>query len=123
MILRNPNWRKEGVHVWPPGSGNAASAVYMHHIVPLKVLLSISTMKDGQKWVHLSVSYPDRLPSWEELKKVKNEFLGEHVEAIHVLPKAADYVNLHPHCLHLWAPYEHSWAAPNLQNIEWESAP
>ena len=26
--------------------------------------------------------------------------------AVQVLPREADYVNIHPNCLHLWAPAE-----------------
>jgi len=58
----------------------------------------------AEKWLHVSVSRTDRLPSWEDLKAVKDRFIGRDREAIQVIPRSRDFVNVHPFCLHLWAP-------------------
>lgn len=58
---------------------------------------------DGQRWLHVSCSFPDRLPSWDDLKMVKETFIGREALALQVLPPETEYVNLHPYCLHLWA--------------------
>lgn len=71
----------------------------------LKVIESIAE-HDGRLWRHVSVSRATRLPSWDDLKVVKAAFIGGDRPAIQVLPSLAEYVNLHPHCLHLWAPHE-----------------
>lgn len=47
---------------------------------------------------------PEALPSWEDLRRVKDIFIGREVEAYQVLPKESEYVNVHPFCLHLWVP-------------------
>lgn len=112
-------WKKLPSIEYPPG--NIGAYVFEHRLVPLRVLRSISETKDGEFWIHLSVSRPDRLPSWDELKKVKNEFLGEDVEAYQVLPKKKDYVNAHPHCLHLWVPRDERSRVANLQELKWEN--
>lgn len=60
------------------------------------------TRDEASRWMHLSLSRSDRLPSWEELRDAKNELLGRHVRAIQVLPPGDEYVNIHPNVLHLW---------------------
>ena len=62
----------------------------------------VDPMESGEHFLHVSVSRRSRLPSWDDLKLVKKSFIGEDREAVHVLPKASDYINLHPYCLHLW---------------------
>lgn len=68
----------------------------------MTVIVSGSTELDGKRWLHVSCARPDRLPKWEELREVKNRFVGEERLALQVLPQKSRYVNLHPHCLHLW---------------------
>lgn len=58
-------------------------------------------------WLHVSTSRKDRLPSWEDLRDVKNLFVGLDRRAIQILPPQAEYVNMHPNVLHLWAPVGH----------------
>ena len=96
---------------------------FVHRLVPLTVMHSISTVKDGSLWNHISVSYPSRVPSWIELMKVKNEFLGEEVEAYQVLPKKSDHINIHKYCLHLWAPVDGERRVANLNDLINEKAP
>lgn len=68
----------------------------------LAVIVSQAVEQDGKRWLHVSCSRRDRLPSWEDLGDVKAAFLGDEVLAIQVLPKKSQYVNLHPFVLHLW---------------------
>ncbi len=57
---------------------------------------------DGELWAHLSYSRVDRIPSWEDGKRVKDVFLGPKRKALIVLPPDAEYFNLHPNCLHMF---------------------
>jgi hypothetical protein len=66
-----------------------------------RVILSGDREEDGRRWMHLSTSFQDRLPTWEELRDVKELFLGDRT-ALQVLPKKENYVNVHPYVLHLW---------------------
>ena len=70
----------------------------------LRVLLSVDRMDDGQRWLHVSLSRARSLPTWEDMKLVKDIFVGRNHEAVQVLPRDDDYVNLMPYCLHLWSP-------------------
>lgn len=68
----------------------------------LSVIVSGSTEADGRRWAHVSLSRPSRLPSWDDVREVKDAFIGRDRKAIQVLPPEAEYVNIHPHVLHLW---------------------
>lgn len=54
------------------------------------------------EWLHVSASFPDRMPSWDDLGMLKRILIGPDADAIIVLPKQRQYVNIHPNCLHLW---------------------
>lgn len=68
----------------------------------LYVIVSGCVEGDGRRWIHVSCSRSDRLPSWSDLRKVKDAFIGRERKAIQVLPPASEYVNFHPYVLHLW---------------------
>lgn len=61
----------------------------------------------GAEWLpegvykHVSLSHPNRLPSWAEIKIVKEKFFGD-TTVIQVLPDSSRYINIHPYCMHLW---------------------
>jgi len=55
-------------------------------------------------WDHVSVSLRDRCPTWAEMTYIKDLFFAPDETVIQFHPAAADYVNLHPHVLHLWRP-------------------
>jgi hypothetical protein len=89
----------------------------------LRVLRSLSTMKDGSRWIHVSASRATSHPTWEDLVKVKENFIGQHVDAVMVLPKREDHVNIHPHCFHWWSHWDGPFEGfPNLQDIVDEKA-
>jgi len=68
----------------------------------MSVVVSGCIEDDGRKWIHLSVAGPGRVPHWSELVDVKELFLGRDSKAIQVIPPRAEYVNIHPHVLHLF---------------------
>lgn len=63
---------------------------------------------DGDKasdgWEHVSVSIRRRIPNWLEMSFVKDLFWAEDELVVQFHPPRAEYVNNHPHCLHLWRP-------------------
>lgn len=68
----------------------------------LTVLSSLDDMEDGVVALHVSVSRAKKLPTWEDLKAVKNVFMGPEVDAFHIIPAISDHVNLHNYTMHLW---------------------
>ena len=66
---------------------------------------------DGEDWAypppvfeHVSVSLPDRIPTWDEMCLVKAMFWDEDDCVIQYHSPRRDYVNFHPNVLHLWRP-------------------
>lgn len=56
------------------------------------------------RWEHVSVSLSSRPPNWQEMCWVKDKFWYEDELVIQFHPPKAQYINFHPHCLHLWKP-------------------
>jgi hypothetical protein len=68
-----------------------------------KELKIMSSGKDEEYgWEHVSVSIDKRAPNWEEMCFVKNLFWDDEECVMQLHPPKSEYVNLHPHCLHLW---------------------
>ena len=72
----------------------------------LKVLSSGPAEPDSglelKQWEHVSVSCNKRSPTWEEMCFIKSIFWEPNEWVIQYHPVKKDYVNNHPHCLHLW---------------------
>lgn len=58
---------------------------------------------DGRWWLHVSLSHPDKMPSYMDLAEVKRIFIGEEREAVQVFPPASEHISFHDRCLHLWS--------------------
>ncbi len=69
----------------------------------VRVLVSGCVEGDGKRWLHVSLSRPNRLPTWRDLRTVKDIFVGRERLAVQVLPPQRDYYNFHPYVLHLWS--------------------
>jgi len=59
---------------------------------------------DGEGWQHVSVSLPNKIPSWDLMCKIKILFWGEDEYVIQIHPPKSEYVNNMKFCLHLWKP-------------------
>lgn len=69
-------------------------------------------VSDEGDWDHVSVSLPNRCPTWDEMCLVKDLFFEPHEVAMQLHPAKSGYVNHHPHCLHLWRPHNKSIPLP-----------
>ena len=72
------------------------------HSNGLRVITTVATESDGKNWLHVSFSRAERLPSWLDLREVKDVFVGREGTALQVIPSTEKYRNQHPFCLHLW---------------------
>ena len=59
-------------------------------------------IEENDNITHLSISHPDRIPSWGELKQAKYHFFP-NLSMVMYFPPIKDYVNIHPNCLHLYS--------------------
>jgi hypothetical protein len=50
---------------------------------------------------HLSISHPNRYPTWDEVAKARYELVPDEVHMVMHLPKMDEYVNIHESCFHL----------------------
>lgn len=73
----------------------------------IRVILSIDITPKWGALKHVSASHPKRLLYWGELLKVKEHFFGD-IDCMMVMPKKADYVNLHKFTFHIWQ-YPENW--------------
>lgn len=67
---------------------------------------------DGGGWEHVSVSLPDRCPTWAEMCAVKDLFWDEDDVVMQLHPAKSEHINAHPFCLHLWRPTETAIPTP-----------
>lgn len=66
----------------------------------------------GGGWDHVSVSYRDRCPTWDEMCKVKDIFFQADECCVEYHPPKKDYVNVYPYCLHIWRPQDAAIPTP-----------
>lgn len=65
-------------------------------------VISSGSFYQGNDWEHVSVSLPDRCPTWAEMCVVKDLFWKESETVIQFHPRKNSYKNYHEFCLHLW---------------------
>ncbi len=75
------------------------SSIVKERGTPLCIIAS-----DGMLWEHVSVSLPNRCPTWEEMCVIKAMFWDDDDCVVQFHPPRSEYVNNHPYCLHLWRP-------------------
>jgi len=102
--VRAPRLRRPVPDCWETLQAPAPALAWISD--GLKVLASCDRIEDQTWWLHVSLSRGRRLPSWEELRNVKELFIGRQHVAVQVFPADRDYINLHPYCFHLWSPEE-----------------
>jgi hypothetical protein len=74
---------------------------------PLKVIASrwsAAHIGSPEPWNHVSVSRPERCPTWEEMEQVKRLFFGPDEVAMQLHVPEAAHISFHPFCLHIWQP-------------------
>lgn len=64
-----------------------------------KCLIIVGHSEHG---AHLSISHPDRYPTWDEIAKARYTLLPNELNMAIMLPPAEDYVAFHNNCFHLW---------------------
>lgn len=68
----------------------------------LRVIVTIAKYEDGNVWRHISMSHPNKLPSYKEMCICKKAFCGDDKKVIQVFPPKSEHVNIHEFCLHLY---------------------
>lgn len=71
-------------------------------ILCVNQFLHVLVTRNGpeMEW-HLSVSHPNRYPTWDEIKALRYAILPDSLTFGILLPPKAEYVNNHKNCFHL----------------------
>jgi len=73
----------------------------------LTVIQSTAIEADGNVWLHTSMSRKSRMPTYDDMARVKRIFIGDDQKAIMVFPDRDHHVNIHPFCLHFYTALFH----------------
>jgi hypothetical protein len=88
------------------------SMKFSHLSANLRIIAS-----DGNLWDHVSVSTPNRCPTWKEMNYVKDLFWDPEDCVVQFHPPKSNYVNNHPYTLHLWRPQTFEIMLPDLSMV------
>lgn len=78
------------------------------------IIVGAAGLPEAEGWEHVSVSLKSRNPNWQEMCFVKNLCWREDEMVLQFHPPESKYVNVHPHCLHLWRPQDGHVRMPPL---------
>lgn len=99
------------VHMpFPPHHPMHGVEVYHRQGDRLSVILTASrwpgdTVTD-RVWLHVSLSRPHSMPTYENMCDVKELFIGPDRRAYQIFAERSQHVNIHQYCLHLWCVVE-----------------
>jgi len=105
------------------GSDESIGNYGVFHI-PISTRMTAQVVVDGgavSGWEHVSVSIrcmlmdgsvQSRTPTWREMCRIKDMFWDAEDVVVQYHPPAANYVNNHPHVLHLWRPLKEAIPMP-----------
>ena len=75
--------------------------------------------EDDRRW-HISISRPDRVPSWDEMVSAVHELRPGVVFAIGIPPRSW-WINVHEHTLHLWELHDDAlvdqWRSERMNHV------
>jgi hypothetical protein len=78
-------------------------------------MLVLAATQDG--WDHVSVSFKDRCPTWDEMEWVKRAFFRPDEVAMQLHVAEADHISFHPYTLHLWRKTDGSIPLPPKKHV------
>lgn len=93
--------RRAGLRPWPPEAYGPAGIIVTFRARAGSVIVSQCEV-DGAQWIHASLAWADRMPTYDDLVTLKAGVFGDQREAYQVFPPKARHVNIHAHALHLW---------------------
>jgi hypothetical protein len=99
-----PGWlRQQMTHASPETLANM-SAWHVWLTDGLRVFATHDTTPRWGPLLHVSISTPldQEPPTWEEIKTIRAAFYPPDRDAMMVLPREEDYVNVHTNTFHLW---------------------
>lgn len=68
----------------------------------LRVMATIDRTHAHGELLHVTISLPDRLPTWPMVRAIRGAFFGTDVACIMLVPTEAEMAGQHPYTFHLW---------------------
>lgn len=84
----------------PPEWERFNENTFLNDLLGLTVTTTVGRHHDKKRWLHVSVSHRNRPPSWDDMRLVKELFVGTNRVAL--LPSTEE-ARTHPHVLHMWS--------------------
>lgn len=86
----------------PLDFGDVPVQAFQHLLSGLRVIESGPEEFGEKRWYHVSFSFPNITPSYDDLDLVRRTFIGIKCESFQIFPRSEEYINIHPHTLHLY---------------------
>ena len=119
-MRQEPNLRADKIRVTPPGWSSPSGAnfgLFRLNYRGHTLMIISSGCDDENGWEHVSVSHATRCPTWQEMQHIKEVFWRDDEVVLQFHPAKADYVNFHPHCLHMWRPINQAIPIPPAELV------
>lgn len=98
------------------GWGDRFNGAFMIKLPDSRLTFAVIA-SNGDGWEHVSVSTTERCPRWNEMQAIKELFFHDHEAVMQLHPPKSDYINNHPHCLHLWRPIDQTIPMPDMYMV------
>lgn len=95
-------YRNVPVSRWSLHEARSDGFMFVHRQAPISVIMSVAIEDDDKPWLHISMAHRKRMPTVDEFRQMKDDFIGPNRYAYQIFPPEDRYVNQHPYCLHLW---------------------
>lgn len=85
------------------------------HVSQMHAIKTIE-VRGGKPWIHVSISRDQRDPTYNDMAIAKHDLIGAGRKAIMVFAPQNEHVNIHKHCLHLFAALDGDDGLPDFRN-------
>jgi hypothetical protein len=105
--------RRLGRNVWAaPVPFGPAGWILPSKTDPGQIIVT-AAHHDGFEWVHASIAYRDRMPTYDEMRAM-HAAVYPRGWAYEVFAPPAQHINIHEYARHLWGRLDNSPALPNF---------
>ena len=108
--------RKELFHVWDVeafGPMGLRAKVSMHGQQGSVIVTQAE--HDGMEWLHASLAFAERDPTYLELAALHRAVFGRRRFAYQAFAPESEHVNIHQHALHLWGIVDGQRLTPKVE--------
>ncbi len=92
-------------------------SIYGCFLIPVQATTFRVIASNYMGWEHVSVSHPDRCPTWDEMVAIKEIFFNEGEITFQVHPEKKNYVNISQTCLHMWRETNSNVDIPDISKV------